>query len=396
MKDDVALAGSLDFLNLGDLLQLFGSNGSTGILRIYSDYSTESGAIYIQKGNPTNAFCGSEIGLDALYALFGWIKGRFEFTDQEISDEKVINKGRMEILLDGLRMLDDGEIKKLGPADGDEKSGELPASKDGVPLIKGPLVDYMYVVDEEEYQDGQEIVTEQRHGNWIWVIVQGVVGVYKEIPDGRIKIARITDGGYIGSMATFTVNGNVRSATTIAEGNVTLAVLDTQRLFGEFSGLSTEFKKFLLSLDKRLREVTAQTVNVLLNRLKLEDWVTGRKPVVSQGKTENRLFRITGGEATVVRHTEQGHVPLARLGKGDFFGKVPFFDLGQEPHSASVYGSEDLETEAMDLETLQAEYDRVSGTFKKLIEHLSTCISVTSRVARDFNKKNATNNTGSK
>ena len=56
MKSGVALAGSLDFLNLGDLLQLFGSNGSTGVLRIISQYVPEPGVIYISSGNPVNAW----------------------------------------------------------------------------------------------------------------------------------------------------------------------------------------------------------------------------------------------------------------------------------------------------------------------------------------------------
>lgn len=205
----------------------------------------------------------------------------------------------------------------------------------------------------------------------------------KDTPEGPIKIVRITDGAFVGSMATFTVNGNIRSATNIAMGNVSLGVLDTQRLFTDFSNLTQGFRRFLLSLDRRLREVTDRIVEVQAGRVSLDDWVKGRKPAIRQGKPEKRLFMITEGNATVVRYTENGYVPLARLGKGDFFGSVPFFDLGHEPHSASVFASPDLKISQLDPEAITAEYEELQPTFKKLIEHMATCISVTTKVACD-------------
>jgi len=383
MNEGVALSGSLSFLNLGDLLQLFGSNGSTGVLRVYSSHIPEPGVIYLKKGNPVNASAGSQTGTDALFALFGWLEGEFQFTSQEITEEKVITKGRMELILDGLRKLDDGEIEKLGSVTPVTDDSDLFESHEGGPLIKGPLVDYMYIVDEEEYADGQEIVREKKHGNWIWVIVQGVVQVLKDTADGPIEIVRITDGAFIGSMATFTVNGNIRSATNIAQGNVSLGVLDTQRLFTDFSNLTQGFRRFLLSLDRRLREVTDRIVDIRDGQMSLDDWVRGRKPAIRQGKPEQRLFMITEGNATVVRYTESGYVPLARLAKGDFFGSVPFFDLGHEPHSASIFASPDLKISQLDPDAFLAEYEQLPPTFKKLIEHMATCISVTTKVACD-------------
>ena len=34
---------------------------------------------------------------------------------EDVSCEKAINKSRMEIILDGLRLLDEGKIEKIGP-----------------------------------------------------------------------------------------------------------------------------------------------------------------------------------------------------------------------------------------------------------------------------------------
>ncbi|MDP3286156.1 MAG: DUF4388 domain-containing protein, partial [Desulfobacterales bacterium] len=76
----ISLSGSLDFLNLGELIQIFGTNGSTGIMKIKSKYFQEPGFIYFVKGNIVNAEAGAKQGLDAAYALFGWTEGEFEFS----------------------------------------------------------------------------------------------------------------------------------------------------------------------------------------------------------------------------------------------------------------------------------------------------------------------------
>ena len=79
------LSGSLKFLSLGDIIQLLGSNSSTGVLRIKSKYAHEPGLIYVSKGNPVNASAGSIVGLDAVNALFGWIDGDFEFSEESVN-----------------------------------------------------------------------------------------------------------------------------------------------------------------------------------------------------------------------------------------------------------------------------------------------------------------------
>ena len=88
---------------------------------------------------------------------------------------------------------------------------------------------YLYVVDEEDFFDGEHIVEEGKHGSWIWVILEGVVDIVKEMDSGTIPIVRIGDGSFIGSMASFLLQGHIRTATAIAVGNVQLGVLDSQR-----------------------------------------------------------------------------------------------------------------------------------------------------------------------
>ena len=380
------LAGNLTFLNLGDILQLLGSNASTGVLRITSKYAQDMGLIYFFNGNPVNASLGSLAGLDAVNSLFGWLDGEFEFIEEKVADENVIKKSRMQIILDCLRMLDDGQIDKLGPITFTKKSLHPLDKLPNQPIIRGPLIDYTYVVDEEEVHAGDKIVIEGKHGGWLWVILEGTAEIIRETPKGPLKILKIGEGAFIGSVASFLLlEESVRSAAIMAVNNVLLGVLDSRRLSVDFLRMSDQFRSLSISLDKRLKQATNMAVDINLNNIKIEEFISG-KQVIAQGENVEGLFTITEGEAHIARNTENGYVPLASLYPGDFFGHVPFLDMGQEPHSASVFGSKDLKMSEMDPDILEKEYNQLSYTFKSFIEHLANCILATSMLACEFGK----------
>ena len=389
MTSSVAFAGNLNFLNLGELLQLLGTSGGSGVLSIISKHAQDPGVVYVEKGNPIDAANGDLKGLDAIYNLFGWTEGQFEFVQQDVTCDKTITKSRMEIILDGLRMLDEGKIEILGPTSAQAKPKESQAKSGDLPLIKGPLVDYSYVVDEEVFYSGDEIVREGNHGNWVWVILEGTAEIVKDTPDGPLRILRIGDGAFLGSVASLLAGDNVRSATVVAVGNVQLGMLDSQQLTGELSGLSTEFRDLINSLDSRLRQVTDMVISIRGNDEKIKDFIKDRKPIIKQGQNEERIFRVRDGDAYIARETDNGHVPLTCLKKGDFFGNIPFLDMGHEPHSAGVYASPQLKLAAVDLQQLQDEFDKLSSTLKNIFQHLATCISVTTLVAGESKKKSA-------
>ena len=253
MNTNCDLSGNLSFLNLGELLNLLGTNGSSGVLCIKSRYATQPGFVYIDQGNPINAASGSLSGLEAIFALFGWTEGQFEFIEEKVTCGKMITKSRMEIILDGLRLLDEGKIEKLGPATGAKKQSASQTTSGKLPLIKGPLVDYSYIVDEEGFYDGDEIVQEGNHGDWIWVILEGTAEIVKNTPNGHLQLLRIGDGAFLGSVAALLAAGRVRSATVKAVGNVQLGMLDSQLLANELANVSADFKGLLISIDTRLR-----------------------------------------------------------------------------------------------------------------------------------------------
>ncbi len=387
MNNSVSLSGSLDFLNLGELLNLLGTNGSSGMLRVKSSYKAEAGLVYLDKGNPINATNGSLSGIDAIFSLFGWTDGEFEFVQEDPSCAKTINKSRMEIILDGLRLLDEGKIEKLGPQTAPGTQEEPTATSGQVPLIKGPLVDYSYVVDEEGFYDGDEIVQEGNHGDWIWVILEGMAEISKKTAGSSIEILRIGDGAFLGSVAALITGGRVRTATVKAVGNVQLGMLDSQLLANELANVSPDFKNVLNSVDSRLKQVVEMAVKTKENQHNPESYIEGKKQLIKQGQEEERLFIIKNGEAVIARQTDNGYVPLAQLKKGDFFGRIPFLDMGHEPYSAAVFSADNLKLAAVDVKKLESEHQGLSSTLKNIIGHMATSVSVSTMVICNFQKQ---------
>lgn len=396
----IVLSGCLEFLALGDIVQVIGPNGGTGVLRINSKYAPEPGLLYFSKGNIVNAKAGEKTGLNAAYALFGWLEGTFEFVEEEVAVPKVINENRMAIILDGNRMLDDGQIEKLGPisleeqmaaAADDEAHYDKPLSQ---PIIKGPLVDYVYVVSEDAFSKGQTIVEENTHGSWNWTVLEGLVDIVKETGKGPITLYRMGDGAFLGSLDALSFRGGPRNATAVAASDVQLGVLDTQRLTSEYAALSPGFRKILGSLEKRLREVTEHAIGIHLKTNNTQKLLKDAKLVIRQSSSELRnFFTIVQGAAFVVQHTDVGQLLLAKLGPGDFIGKIPFLDIGHEPLTASVFASPSFKVDKTDIARLKEEYEGLSGMFRGLIDNVSTSVMVATRLAYDFQRQNAAGQT---
>ena len=367
-------------------MQILGTSGCSGLLQLHSKFSEGPGAVYISKGNPIHASAGKVEGLEALYALFGWKDGKFEFFRKTVHQGKTIRKNRMEIILDGLRLLDDGQIPVLGPS---ENFLPLGAEKDssGVPLIKGPLIDYMYVVDEECFEN-ENVVVEGRYGSWIWVILEGIAEIVKETPAGPIPILRLGEGAFIGNLSSFLIHQQFeRTYSARAVGKLQLGVLDSQRLSKEFARISSFFRGFILSLNNRFIQLSDRVVELALNKPDAFPYCPNQ--IVRQGKSDEQIYHITDGHALVSRSIDQKqNLPLIHLVANDYFGDVPFLDMGLEPYGASVFVSEDFQATPVDIGLFDLEFMRLSTTFRNMLEVTASSISITAKVACDFFNRN--------
>lgn len=387
MGGKVVFSGDLSFNSLAELFQILGGNNSTGILRITSNYSPNTGIIYFAKGNPVNAVNGDLRGLDAVYALFGWADGKFEFVQETVQVEHAIKKSRMEISLDALRMLDDGLIKKIGPLSAAEISSAEPgkaefSEKDGPQILRGPPVDLIYVVEEEDFSDGKTIVKEGSHGKWIWIVLEGVVVVAKETPRGPLTIAQLGEGCFLGTFASFLFQEHARSATVKAVGDVRLGLLDTQLLSTEFRLLSPEFRGILVSMDGRLRKITERVAQLAVGKGNPPGLTKGKEVIFNMGSTKQEAFAITDGEAHIIGRSSKSPLYLLTLNKEDFFGNIPFLYTAQEPREAAVIASKDIKVNGVDINSLQQEHDQLPAILKSMIYNLCASVALTTKMAR--------------
>jgi hypothetical protein len=384
MTEKVVLSGDLSFNSLAEVFQILGGNNSTGVLRISSQYAPNPGIVYFMNGEPINGSDGSLYGLDAVYALFGRTEGKFEFLEEQVTIQRAIQKGRMEIVLDAMRMLDDGVIKKLGPPSFEQapipEEGRA-GNGGGVPVLKGPPVDFLYVVDEEDFSDGRTVVKEGSHGKWLWVILDGMVKVTKESPKGPLTVSHIGEGCFIGTFASFLFQEHARNASVTAVGEARLGLLDTQQLSVEFRALSPELRNVLVSMDGRLRKITDRLAQLAGEQNAMTQRAKGKEVILKKGSTKAGAYVITGGESCLMGQTKKGPLYLLSLEKNDFFGNLPFLNMGQEPEHAAVMAPKDLKVKKLHVESLQEECDQLQGTIKSMVLNLNSAIAATTKMA---------------
>lgn len=389
MAGKASLEGSLGFISLADIFQILGGNTSTGVLEMTTPYAPQPARVFFVGGNPVNATCGSLSGVEAVYALFGWVDARFEFREEEVRTGKVIKQARMQIVLDALRMLDDGVIQKVGPAaaagGGAGGQGAAP-EKTGPQLIRGPLVDYGFIIGEEEFHEGERIIKEGGHGKWIWVILEGSVEVSRLTQEGPLAVARLGEGCFIGTFEALMYRENPRTANVNTLTPVRLGLLDTERLSKVYTSFSPDLKTVLTGLDRRLRKVTDRAADLFIRKDSLKGLIKDKGVVMEKGTDREDLFTILQGEALIMGQSKKGVVPLLALGKEDIFGLVPFLDIGHEPRGAAVVGSKDLKTRSLDVAALQREYNQIPATFRNLVYHLGASIFTTTRLICSFHE----------
>ena len=376
MGKNVVLSGNLHFLGIPELLQLLATNSSTGVLGLTNSHAWGPASVTFLEGNPIHAVYGSANGLEALYALFGWATGHFEFSREKATGERTIRANHMEIVLDGLRMLDEGLTKRLGP--GWEEKGR-PGQMDNplkLPLIKKSISHYAYMATEEEFPKGATIIKEGEFGNWIWMVLRGTADMSKKTIAGPTKILRVGEGAFIGNISSMMTTGHRRITTFTANETIRLGVLDPATIYAGYSSLSSEFRSVLISLDNRFREITERLSEIYSGINAREEAFFTPKIQTGKGKRIEDPFLILKGNAKIIKEMQDQNFPLINLHEDDFFGPLPFLEMGHEPISASVLFSADLKSIALDPDNLQGEYDRLSNILKNIIDFSLNCITI--------------------
>ena len=104
----MALTGHLSDLSLSELIEFFCNQRKTGQLKVL--YPQGPGYFYLQTGSVVDARIGMLRGIDAVYYALTLPNAKFEFGGASESTERTINQPWTQVVLEGLRRLDEGIV----------------------------------------------------------------------------------------------------------------------------------------------------------------------------------------------------------------------------------------------------------------------------------------------
>jgi hypothetical protein len=102
------LTGHLSDLSLSELIEFFCNQRKTGQLKVL--YPQGRGYFYLQAGSVVDARIGALRGIDAVYYALTLPNANFEFGDSHEPIDRTINQPWAQVVLEGLRRLDEGVI----------------------------------------------------------------------------------------------------------------------------------------------------------------------------------------------------------------------------------------------------------------------------------------------
>lgn len=104
----MALTGHLSDLSLSELIEFFCNQRKTGQLKVL--YPEGHGYFYLQAGSVIDARIGVLRGIDAVYYALTLPNAKFEFGAANEAMERTINQPWTQVVLEGLRRLDEGVV----------------------------------------------------------------------------------------------------------------------------------------------------------------------------------------------------------------------------------------------------------------------------------------------
>jgi hypothetical protein len=126
----MALTGHLSDLSLSELIEFFCNQRKTGLLKVL--YPQGPGQFYLQQGSVVDARVGILRGIDAVYFALTLPNAKFEFSGSVEATERTINQPWTQVVLEGLRRLDEGVV----PASGFSMDDEPRATTENEELVE--------------------------------------------------------------------------------------------------------------------------------------------------------------------------------------------------------------------------------------------------------------------
>ena len=122
----MSLKGSLDSVNLADIMQLVSNSRQSGRFVLSKDTGT-TGYIIIKNGEIIHSKVDNFRGEDALFTLIAWGKGDFVFEEGHFEEDATITRSVTSLLMEAARRIDEWKLlrRKIGSIDAVPTFGEI-------------------------------------------------------------------------------------------------------------------------------------------------------------------------------------------------------------------------------------------------------------------------------
>ncbi len=300
----MALTGHLSDLSLSELIEFFCNQRKTGCLNVL--YPQGHGSFFLQAGSVVDAKIGVLRGIDAVYYALTLPNASFEFKSSDEAPERTINQPWTQVVLEGLRRLDEG----LTPSDA-FPDGPIPSESDEVAVASEVPRSVAAVASVPSFLADSGSSTSSRRKPLIVAAVAvailasvAVIGV----PAGWYRQSKPTVSATLPEVTTNPVQPapqpaatNDSPVATEVDNHATEAALAAKRL-----------------RDKERAKAQAAAQNTAANPASpVAPPVTSgpRKVTVQVSYDESgRVVQASGADPTAVRIARQKHFPAGKAG----------------------------------------------------------------------------------
>ena len=101
----MSLKGSLESINLADIMQLVSNSRQSGRFELTKDENNK-GFIVLKRGEIIHAEVDNFIGEDAVFTLISWGKGEFVFKEGHFEAKTTITRSITSLLMEAARRID--------------------------------------------------------------------------------------------------------------------------------------------------------------------------------------------------------------------------------------------------------------------------------------------------
>ncbi len=106
----MAMRGSLQDLQLPDLVQVMSMQGKTGRFVLKNEDEDEIGYVYLEDGQIVHAEVGNIEGEFAVYKIAPWSHGEFVFEPNVTAPKRTIRKSNASLMMEAARRLDEWKV----------------------------------------------------------------------------------------------------------------------------------------------------------------------------------------------------------------------------------------------------------------------------------------------